>query len=140
MLSLPNGDPRLTEINATGNGTYGPCLQAQGFTTYNRYRRARVTAAKDVLRDVICNVNATRQGALRPREFRLPGGANDPNGGYVRVPIKDYDTPTYSLRAGETGTSSPRTHQQHLDLAINAWRARAGRRSASRCSRSTRTS
>jgi type IV pilus assembly protein PilY1 len=119
IFSLPNGDPRLAEINLTANGTYSACLQAQGYTTYSKYRRARVTAAKDVLREVICNVN--QQGKVRfgIAEFRLAGGSDDPNGGYVRVPIKDYDTPTYTLPITTT-TNFTGTHQQQMDRAINA--------------------
>jgi type IV pilus assembly protein PilY1 len=116
VFSLPNGDPRLAEINALGNGSYSTCLQSLGFTTYSKYRRARVTAAKDVLREVICNVN--QAGAVRfgIAEFRLPGGSGDPNGGYVRVPIKDWNTLPYLI----SGITGARTHQQHIDLAINA--------------------
>jgi type IV pilus assembly protein PilY1 len=119
VFSLPNGDPRLTEINATNNGTYSSCLQAQGYTTFNKYRRARVTAAKDVLREVICNVNQVGKVRFGLSEFRLPGGSGDPNGGFVRVPIKDYDTPTYTLPITTT-TNLTGTHQQQLDAAVNA--------------------
>ncbi len=119
IFSLPNGDARLAEISALGNGTYTPCLLAQGYTTFSRYRRARVTAAKDVLREVICNVNAVSPVRFGLAEFRLPGGSNDPNGGYVRVPIKDYNAPTYTLPI--TGTTNfSGTHQQQLDTAISA--------------------
>lgn len=114
LHSLPNGDPRLTEIASTNNGTYSACLQAQGYTTYSRYRRARVTAAKDVLREVICNVN--QAGAVRfgIAQFRMPGGSNDPNGGFVRVPINDYDAPNYSLNG------ATRSHGRHLDAGIDS--------------------
>lgn len=114
LHSLPNGDPRLTEIASTSNGTYSACLQAQGYTTYSLYRRARVTAAKDVLREVICNVNLTGEVRFGLSQFRLPGGDNDPNGGYVRVPVNDYDVPAYSLNG------STRTHGGHLDAAIDS--------------------
>jgi type IV pilus assembly protein PilY1 len=119
LLSLPDGDPRLAEVNAVNDGTYSACLQAQGFTTYNRYRRARTTAAKDVLREVICNVNQISKVRFGLAEFRLSGGAGDPNGGFVRVPIKDYDTPIYTLPITTTLSYSG-THQQQLDYAINA--------------------
>lgn len=118
IFSLPNGDPRLAEIAATNNGTYSACLQAQGFTSYNRYRRARVSAAKDVLREVVCNVNQAGDVRFGLAEFRLAGGSNDPNGGYVRVPVNDYDAPTYTLPL--TSGTLTGTHQQHLDAAINA--------------------
>jgi len=117
IWSLPNGDPRLTEINATGNGTYSTCLQAQGYTTFSKYRRARVTAAKDVLHEVICNINQASAVRFGLAEFRLPGGSNDPNGGYVRVPVNDYNTPSYTLPLA-SGTLTG-THQQQLDAAIN---------------------
>jgi len=116
-FSLPNGDPRLTEINATGNGTYSACLLAQGFTTYSKYRRARVSAAKDVLRDVICNVNQASKVRFGLAEFRMPGSSNDPNGGYVRVPINDYDAPSYALEQ-PNGTFLTATHPGHLAPAI----------------------
>ena len=105
LHSLPDGDPRLAEIALTNNGTYSACLQAQGFTApFSRYRRARVSAAKDVLREVICNSN--QAGAVRfgISQFRLPGGSNDPNGGFVRVGVDDYSI----------------THGANLDSAIDA--------------------
>lgn len=119
VFSLPNGDPRLTEINTIANGTYSSCLIAQGYTTFSKYRRARVTAAKDVLREVICNVNEVGEVRFGLSEFRLPGGSNDPNGGFVRVPIKDYDAPTYTLPMTPS-TNFTGTHQQQLDRAVNA--------------------
>ena len=114
LHSLPNGDPRLAEIAALNNGTYSACLQAEGFTTYSKYRRARVTAAKNVLREVICNVNQVGEVRFGFAQFRLPGSANDPNGAFVRVPIQDYDS-TYTLN-GFTGTQGAQ-----LEQAINAF-------------------
>jgi len=119
VFSMANSDPRIAEINATGNGTYSTCLQAQGFTTFSRYRRARVTAAKDVLREVICNVNQAGDVRFGIAEFRLPGGSDDPNGGYVRVPVNDYDAPTYTLPITSSSNLTG-THQQHIDAAINS--------------------
>ncbi|MDJ0865357.1 MAG: PilC/PilY family type IV pilus protein [Myxococcota bacterium] len=104
----------LAELAATGNGTYSSCLQAYGFTTFNRYRRARVSAAKDVLREVICNVNAAGEVRFGIAQYRRSGGDGDPNGGFVRVPIKDFDTTTYTLNG------STRTHLGHLAAAIDA--------------------
>lgn len=115
LHSLPNGDPRLAEIAAVNNGTYSACLQAEGYTTYSKYRRARVTAAKNVLREVICNVNQVGKVRFGFAQFRLPGSANDPNGGFVRVPIHDYDAPSYTLN-GFTGT-----HGAQLERAIDAF-------------------
>jgi type IV pilus assembly protein PilY1 len=112
--SLPNGDPRLAELAATANGTYSACLQADGYSTYSKYRRARVTAAQDVLREVICNVNQAGEVRFGLAQFRLPGGSDDPNGAFVRVPINDYDVANYSLNG------STRSHGAHLDVAIDA--------------------
>lgn len=112
--SLPNGDPRLAELASTNNGTYSACLQAQGYTTYSKYRRARVTAGKDVLREVICNVNQAGEVRFGLGQFRLPGGSGDPNGGYVRIPVNDYDAAPYTLNG------ATRTHGAHLDVAIDA--------------------
>jgi type IV pilus assembly protein PilY1 len=114
MHSLPNGDPRLAELASTNNGTYTACLQAQGYTTYSKYRRARVSAAQDVLREVICNVNQAGEVRFGLAQFRLPGGSGDPNGGFVRVPINDYDTPAYALNG------STRSHGGHLDFGIDS--------------------
>lgn len=109
-------DAHATAIT-TETDTYSACVQNEyGLTTFSSYRRARVTAARDVLREVICNSN--QAGAVRfgLAQFRLPGGSGDPNGGFVRVPINDYDVAPYSLNG------STRTHGQHLDLAIEALR------------------
>ena len=118
VFSLPNGDARLTEINATGNGSYSACLQAEGYTTYSKYRRSRTSAAKDVLREVICNINASRAVRFGLAEFRLPGSSTDPNGGYVRVPVNDYNAPAYALEQPD-GSMLTTTHGKHLTPAIN---------------------
>lgn len=116
LHSLPDGDPRLAEIAQLNNGTYSECLQEEGYTTFSKYRRSRVTAARQVLREVICNVN--KQGKVRfgIAWFRSSGGGSgDPDGGYVRVPINDYDAPAYTLNGVK------RTHGQHLEDAIKAF-------------------
>jgi type IV pilus assembly protein PilY1 len=101
------------QIVATNNGTYSSCL---GGGTYNRYRRARITAAKAVLNEVICQVNAAGAVRFGIAEYRRVGGGNDPNGGYVKVPINDYlvsgSPNVYTLN----GVS--RSHAQHLSAAI----------------------
>jgi type IV pilus assembly protein PilY1 len=118
IFSLANTDPRLTDINATANGTYSACLQARGYTTFDKYRRARVTAAKDVVQEVICNVNQSVKVRFGMAEFRLSGSSNDPNGGYVRIPINDYDAPPYTLPITST-TNFTGTHQQQIDKAVS---------------------
>lgn len=121
------GIPIWQEIIATNNDTNGTCAQGLGAAaTFGKYRRARITAVQDVLRNVICDVN--QQGKVRfgIAQFRRAGGSDDPNGGYVRVPVSDYkwdhdSNPgtaevafTYSLNG------SSKTHEQHLKDAITA--------------------
>lgn len=111
-------DPYVAEISGA-TGTYSACVQAEfGITTFSRYRRARVTAAKDVLREVVCNVNEAGAVRFGLAEFRLPGGDNDPNGGYVVIPINDFEAPAYSIDG-----SPVRTHLSHFSAAISALRA-----------------
>jgi len=104
----------VPSIVATSNGNYSACL---GGGTYSRYRRARVSAAKTVLREVICQVNAAGAVRFGIAQFRRVGAGSNPNGGFVAVPISDYlvgGVPNvYTLN----GVS--RTHGQHLDFVIN---------------------
>jgi type IV pilus assembly protein PilY1 len=110
LHSLPNGSPILTDIASTTNGTYSACLQAEGFTsTYAKYQRSRTTAARDVLRDVVCQVNQAGNVRFGLAEFRMPGGSNDPNGGFVIVPVHNY-TDSYSLNG-----SANLSHGAQLD-------------------------
>jgi len=110
----PANAAAVPNIVATNNGTLSACL---GGGTYSRYRRARVTAAKTVLREVICQVNAAGAVRFGIAQFRRVGGSSNPNGGFVAVPIADYlvgGVPNvYSLN------SVSRTHGQHLDFVIN---------------------
>jgi len=76
--------PYIAEIGAQDNGTESTCL---GGGTFDKYRRSRVTAAKQILHDVICQVNQTGEVRFGLSKFRL--GSN-PDGGYVRTPVDDY--------------------------------------------------
>jgi type IV pilus assembly protein PilY1 len=97
------------EIALNNNGNLSACL---GGGTFSRYKRARVTAAKTVLREVICQVNAAGAVRFGLAQFRRSGSSGDPNGGFVAVPINDYSS-TYTLN----GVS--RTHGEHLDFVID---------------------
>ena len=113
ILSMATTDPRRADIVSTTNGTYSSCLQAEGFpATYSKYRRTRTTASRDTLREVVCQVNQAGTVRFGMAEFRMPGSANDPNGGFVLVPIHNY-TDTYSLNG-----SAVLTHGQQLDNAF----------------------
>ncbi|MCP3984875.1 MAG: hypothetical protein GY723_10835 [bacterium] len=74
----------LAEVVATNNGTLSGCV---GGGTYDLYRRARINAAKQILGEVICQVNAAGDVRFGMAQFRRGG---DPNGGYIVVPAEDY--------------------------------------------------
>ncbi len=101
-------------IVATNNAFFSACL---GGGTYSRYRRSRVSAAKTVLREVICQVNAAGAVRFGIAQFRRVGASSDPNGGFVAVPINDYLTAGVPTSYSLNGVT--RTHGQHLDFVIN---------------------
>ncbi len=74
----------LADLAATANGTLSSCL---GGGTYSKYRRSRASAAKQILREVICQVNAAGEVRFGLAQFRE---GNDPTGGFMVVPIDDY--------------------------------------------------
>ena len=76
--------PYIADIASNTNGTRSSCL---GGGTFSKYRRSRVTAAQQILNDVICQVNQKGKVRFGLSKFRL---GSDPRGGYVRVPIDDY--------------------------------------------------
>lgn len=100
-----------SQIAATNNGTYSSCV---GGGSYDLYRRSRITAAKQILRQVICEVNAAGAVRFGLAQFRT---GSDPQGGWVVVPAADYldasgNPNVYSLN----GTTQ--SHADHLDEAI----------------------
>ncbi len=104
--------PYISEIRATNNGNYSACI---GGGSYNLYRRSRVTAAKQILKEVICEVNTSGRVRFGLAQFR---DASDPNGGYIVVPSNDYlddagNPNVYSLN----GTTQ--SHADHLEDAID---------------------
>ncbi len=105
-------DSAYSDIPLLNNGTASTCL---GGGTYSLYRRSRVTAAKQILREVICNVNASSAVRFGIAKFRRGG---DPEGGYVRVPANDYfdgmGNPNVYTLNGVT-----QSHGDHLDDAID---------------------
>ena len=109
----------LSQIKATNNGKVSACL---GSGTFDRFRRSRITAAKQILKDVICKVNQSGDVRFGIAQFRAAwndGVDFDANGGFVSVPINDYydsagDPYTYNL-AGVTAS-----HETHIDNALGA--------------------
>jgi type IV pilus assembly protein PilY1 len=114
-------DPYIAELTSTTNGTYSACL---GGGTYSLYRRARVTAAKNILKDVICQVNAQGDVRFGLAQFRLSasqtdGNGSDVNGGYVLVPINDYKDTSGNPNV-YTLNGISQSHGDHLDDAIES--------------------
>ncbi|MCG8590339.1 MAG: hypothetical protein MJE66_13705, partial [Proteobacteria bacterium] len=85
-----DGDTIYEQIIDNNNGTRSSCLTSQGRgATYSKYQRARVTAAKEILRDVICQVNAVGDVRFGLAQFQDDG---DPEGGFIKVGVADYTT------------------------------------------------
>ncbi|MFQ5473464.1 MAG: hypothetical protein ACE5FA_11350, partial [Dehalococcoidia bacterium] len=81
-------DSYQNDIGSTNNGSRSACLIAEGLSpTFSKYRRSRISAAKEVLREVICNVNLKGDVRFGLSQFYRSG---DPMGGYVSVPVDDY--------------------------------------------------
>ena len=95
-------DPYVTDIKATANGTRATCVQALGLpASYSKYRRQRITAAREVLREVICRVNAVGSIRFGIAEFY---DDSDPKGGYVVVPIDDFSATQSSALYSQIST------------------------------------
>ncbi|MCB9723521.1 MAG: hypothetical protein H6748_05685 [Spirochaetaceae bacterium] len=78
-----------TEINNSTNGTI--LCPVSGTTTYPKYQINRLTAAKRVVLDTMCEVLATKNIRFGLSIFREARDASwvDPNGGFVQVGIDD---------------------------------------------------
>jgi type IV pilus assembly protein PilY1 len=85
-LASPEAASVRSDIDAQNNGTFSSCI---GGGSYDKYRRSRITAARQILSELICEVNATSAMRFGTAVFRDNGANTD--GGYVRVPIADYD-------------------------------------------------
>jgi type IV pilus assembly protein PilY1 len=94
-LFSSQADTAYTEISANNNGFPSSCV---GGTSFAKYQRTRMNVAKQVLKDVVCQVNLVGNVRFGIAVFRNMdnSGADDPNGGYVIEPI---DTPTSNQQA-----------------------------------------
>jgi len=83
--------PYVSDLASLTNGTRSACLTDPSGPNlppnYSKYRRARITAAKEVLREVVCQVNAAGEVRFGLAQFF---DASDPEGGWVKVPIADW--------------------------------------------------
>ncbi|MBW1688228.1 MAG: hypothetical protein JRS35_24590, partial [Deltaproteobacteria bacterium] len=86
----PDGDSRtiLTEMLDPDDGINSACVVDQGFpVNYAKYTRSRVTAAKNITRDVICRTNQVASIRYGLAKFYSD---SDPDGGYLSVAVDDY--------------------------------------------------
>ncbi|MCH2171178.1 hypothetical protein MK489_10375 [Myxococcota bacterium] len=87
-----SADPYAGEVVDDDNGERSACLTDPSGpnmpASYPKYRRTRIAAAKEVLREVVCQVNA--EGQVRFGLGVFYRSSVDPRGGYVPVPIADY--------------------------------------------------
>lgn len=92
-LFSPEADAAYAEISQTNNGFPSSCV---GGNSFPKYQRTRMNVAKQVLKDVVCQVNLVGQVRFGIATFRKPGTANDPNGGFVLEPV---EVPTSNQQA-----------------------------------------
>jgi type IV pilus assembly protein PilY1 len=85
-LFSPEADAAYLEIDQDGNGFPSSCVGGNAFA---KYKRARITTAKQVLKDVACEANLVIDIRFGLATFRMHRNG-DPNGGYVRVPVAEY--------------------------------------------------
>ena len=84
-----------SEINDNNNGVR--LCQGPGSPTYPKYQINRLSAAKRIVLDTMCQILATKEIRFGLSVFREPRDAlsEDPNGGYVEVGIDD-NTPGHA--------------------------------------------
>ncbi|MDH3686695.1 MAG: hypothetical protein OEP95_10735, partial [Myxococcales bacterium] len=80
-------DSAWAEIQLTNNGLSSLCT---GGANYSLYRRARITAAKRALREIVCEINQLTAVKFGLGIFRN-ASQGDPNGGFVIEQIDEYD-------------------------------------------------
>jgi type IV pilus assembly protein PilY1 len=87
-LFSPEADAAYLEIDQDANGFPSSCVGGNAFA---KYKRARITTAKQVLKDVACESNLVVDIRFGLATFRMHRNG-DPNGGYVRVPVNEYNS------------------------------------------------
>ncbi|MGH7289506.1 MAG: pilus assembly protein [Myxococcota bacterium] len=87
--------PYYADISSAGNGIPTSCV---GGSTFAKYGRTRMNVTKQVLKDVVCQVNLVGQVRFGIAQFRnrAPGGTSDTNGGFV---IEELQVPSSNQQA-----------------------------------------
>ena len=116
-----DGASPAQEIATNNNGERSACLIFEGKPQfYNKYKRTRITAAKTIVREVLCNTDQVadiRYGLMR---FYDSGFGSDPDGGWLIAEVKDYD----STHAAEIEAKiSALDAQTYTPLAETLWNA-----------------
>ena len=91
-LFSDESDPYVSELNSSNNGAR--LCSEEVPTTFGKYQRNRMTAAKEVVLETICLIAATKDVRFGLSLFREGRNSswNDPNGGYMSVGIDDLST------------------------------------------------
>lgn len=90
-LFSPAADAAYAEIQQGSNGFPSSCV---GGAAYAKYQRSRFTAAKQAVKEIVCEVNLVKDVRFGLAVFRAPGSGagNDPNGGFVVEPVDFYNS------------------------------------------------
>jgi type IV pilus assembly protein PilY1 len=86
-LFSASSNAAYTQISQGNNGFPSSCV---GGPSFAKYQRARLDAAKQVLKDVTCLVNLAASVRFGLATFREDDP--DPNGGYVQAPVDEYNS------------------------------------------------
>ena len=105
-------DAAWAQISNGSNGFPSSCV---GGNAFGKYQRTRMNVAKQVLKDVVCQVNLVGQVRFGIAIFRSEGtGTDDPNGGYV---LEEVDFPTSNQQADLVSAIQSVTADTHAPIA-----------------------
>jgi type IV pilus assembly protein PilY1 len=90
-LFSPASNAAYAEIQQGNNGFPSSCV---GGASFAKYQRSRMTAAKQAIQDIVCEVNLVRDVRFGLAIFRSPGSGSgsDSNGGFVIEPVDFYNS------------------------------------------------
>ncbi len=88
-LFSPEADAAYAQIQGNGNGFPSSCV---GGAPYAKYKRARITAAKQAIKEIVCEVNLMTAVRFGIAKFRKPEANGDVNGGFVLEAVDDYNS------------------------------------------------
>ena len=105
-------DTAWAQISNGSNGFPSSCV---GGSAFGKYQRTRMNVAKQVLKDVVCQVNLVGQVRFGVGTYRAEGtGTDDPNGGYV---IEEVEVPVSNQQADLVSAIQSVTADTHAPIA-----------------------